>query len=103
MELSQIMQDEKFSAAVQNAQSAEEIATLLQERGFEVTAEDVERSIDPDMGEMNESELEMVSGGGLLSSIWSYISALRYKAGGGGFSTGGGGKGSFGGGNTGGR
>lgn len=98
MNMNELIQDNEFKDAIEKAGSPEEIAQLLQAKGFEVSSAEIEKIFNPEPGEINENELETVTGGGLLSSIWQYISALRYKAGGGGFSSGGGGKGALGGG-----
>lgn len=97
MDLDKLMQDEEFRVAIEKATGSEEIAKLLQSKGIEVSPKDVEEAINSETGEMSEAELETVSGGGLFSRLWSLINAIRYKAGGGGFSTGGGGNGAGGG------
>ena len=98
MNLDELMLDAEFKTAIEQAASSQEIAELLRSKGFEVDSADVEEAFGTESLEMDEHELETVTGGGLISSIWNYIKAIRYKAGGGGFSTRGGGNGSFGGG-----
>lgn len=102
MDFDRLIQDEEFTVAIEKASGPEEIAKLLQSKGIEVSSEDVKEALSSESGEMSEEELEIVSGGGLFSRIWSLIGALRYNAGGGGFSTGGGGNGAFGSGGIGG-
>ena len=97
MNLDELIQDEKFRIAIEKATDFEEIAKLLQSKGIDVSPENVEEVLSSESGEMSEAELETVSGGGLFSRLWSLINALRYKSGGGGFSTGGGGNGAGGG------
>ena len=96
MDIIELMQDEEFKTAIEKATSSEEIAQLLQSKGINVSAKKVEEALESESGELSEAELETVSGGGLFCRLWSLIKAIRYKAGGGGFSTGGGGKGAFG-------
>ena len=97
MELDKLMQDQEFRVAIEKASSLDEIAEILQVKGIEVTSREIENAFCAEPGEMSETELETVSGGGLYSRVWSLINAIRYKAGSGGFSTGGGGNGGFGG------
>lgn len=90
MEVNALLRDAELADALSNAKDSAEIAGLLQSRGLDVSAEEVECVFSSELGELDERELEFVTGGGFLSSIWSYINALRCR--------GGGGKGSFGGG-----
>ena len=98
MNIEELMQDDAFRESVEKAESMGELADLLRTQGIDVDIEGLEAMLmEEKAGELDESSLESVAGGSWLSSLKHRIAALRYKAGGGGFSRGGGGKGSFGG------
>lgn len=98
LDVNELMQEEDLRTALEQAGSSAEIAAILHEKGFELSAAEVENAVSQKSGEMTEKELETVSGGGIWSPIWYYIKALRRKAaqggengalGGGGFAGGG--------------
>ena len=95
MDLPELVLDDESVEAIERAKSVDEIRKILHARGIEANMEDIQGIFNPAPHEMAEKELENVTGGGVVSSIWNYINALRYKAGGGGFSNGGGGNGGF--------
>lgn len=103
METQELFNDDSFKDAVIKAESIQELGVILKNRGIEVDESELASLFcDAQEGELDESSLETVAGGSWLSSLRNFINALRYNAGGGGFSRGGGGSGSFGGGGKGG-
>ena len=77
MDLNELMQDEEFMSAVEQAGSPNEIAQLLQAKGIEISAEELEKACNTGSEEMSENELENVSGG-MIFPRWKWIEhALR--------------------------
>ena len=102
MEIEKLFNDDSFKDSVIKAESIEELDVILKTHGIDVDKSELTSLFcDAQEGELDESSLETVAGGSWLSSLRNFINALRYKAGGGGFSSGGGGNGSFGGGGKG--
>ena len=81
MGLNELMRDEEFKTAVERAESSEEVVQLFQAMGVSISINDVENVFSTESREMTEQELETVSGGGWLSSVWSYFSVLRRGSG----------------------
>ena len=104
MEIEKLFTDEKLKEAVIKAESVEKLESVLRERGIAFDSAELTSALsDAPDGELNEDALEGVAGGSWVSLLANFIKALRYKAGGGGFSSSGGGSGAFGGGSIGSR
>lgn len=98
--LTKLMDQPDFSYAVSLAESTADFIELFRKYGIEVTETELNEVFSRvplgDGGELKEDDLEYISGGGIVSSLWARIRAILYRGGGGGFSSCGGGGSSFG-------
>ena len=94
--LTKLMDQSDFSNAVALAESTADFIEMFRQNGIEVTEAELNEIFSlvtiGDGGELQEDDLEDISGGGFLSSLWARIRAILYRSGGG-FSSGGGGSG----------
>ena len=64
--INELKQDETFLKSIAEAETAEEMAALFTKKGFETSANDIENILGSainEKGELNETQLESVSGG----------------------------------------
>ena len=68
--VSALLQDESFKGKLENAEDLDEVAASFRAEGIQVTAEELATAMDQTAdGELNEDELENVSGGGVPLAI----------------------------------
>ena len=64
MNIHELLQDEEFAKAVDNADSLEDVVKLINSKGIEVSVEDIQKAMDAaESGELSEDSLESVAGG----------------------------------------
>ncbi len=68
--LSALMQDESFQGKLENAEDLDEVAACFRAEGIQITAEELATAMNrAGCGELNEDELENVSGGSYMSFL----------------------------------
>lgn len=90
--IEEMMRDDAFVTQIENAKDLTEVAALFRTQGVEVTKEQLEALLTSEEGELDETALDNVAGGGIGKIISQLVKNLLKK------SSGNGGKGSFGGG-----
>lgn len=69
--LQELQNDMEMKELIEKAQSLEDVVEIFKSRGVEVTVNDLEKSLkDEGADELEESQLEDVSGGILLPLLW---------------------------------
>lgn len=64
MNINELLHDEEFAKAVENSESLEDIVKLINSKGIEVSADDIQKAMDAaENGELSEDSLESVAGG----------------------------------------
>ena len=73
MDIEELVNDKEFTSKLENAKDLAEIAALFQAQGFEVTEEQLKAGLMAEDGELDETALDSVAGGGLIKTIFKVV------------------------------
>ncbi len=105
MTFEEVFNNQELAAELEKAEDMAAILQLLKEAGVEMTEEQLLEKMNQGNDQLNEDDLEKVSGGSsifgpVIKALWNWLRRKHYSAGGGGYGVGGGGNGAYGGGGT---
>lgn len=67
--IQEISEDEEFIECAKNVKNTEELSILLNEKGFDITAEDIKAIMEAEENELSFGEMTDVSGGAYVKDI----------------------------------